>query len=542
MNDEDILNVVNYHYPKCVGVIWTGSSLNNTVNNQSDIDVVIVDEQFSVISPIVIVIKGKRFDFTQIPLSNLENILFDELYDPKGILITMISNGKIIKDTKNMLLKQIQQKVSLACSNFQTINEKAYENFVHELKKIQPQFNKLLEYKEAFLLLNEFVFQCSQAEVFRHSNWSYNGKHKPRFLISKNAHFIERLIEVAGFSKLKEGYNDLSSISAYIDFYLSEPFRFNTENYVKDKLVLDLTYENISITDFIHSILDDVLADPILQHCYSYFYLSPKQSFRIYKKYICIVFNISPSYSRENVFTAFKKVLMSKSKNRISLSTLPTSIFDIQNPNSDFYYRFEHVAKSVSQVYIKYLRKDIIHDDERYYSIGLILLTFVSEKINLTQADLLKCNYYLSLRHTYTFKEQDSIKVPSELNLIRKRKYELLKKYYATHQEYVDKLISNGASLLYLNSKAQTPLYYSIVESLTSFLTSELNNLSELVNSNKLTISVLNDHFKIKDVRGALLYILTFEHLVRSLNINDSFSCLLLFTLNESQICIQNFS
>ena len=65
----DILELIKKHYPYCVGAMITGShSELHVADKFSDIDVVIFDPSFSVVSARNVKINQIDIDFTQVPL------------------------------------------------------------------------------------------------------------------------------------------------------------------------------------------------------------------------------------------------------------------------------------------------------------------------------------------------------------------------------------------------------------------------------------------------------------------------------------------
>ncbi|WCT14399.1 nucleotidyltransferase domain-containing protein [Mucilaginibacter jinjuensis] len=73
MDQDLILKVVKQHYPFVTGAILTGSSAKNgEIKAGSDVDVLIIDPTFSVISSFVTRSENVYFDFTQVPLSILK--------------------------------------------------------------------------------------------------------------------------------------------------------------------------------------------------------------------------------------------------------------------------------------------------------------------------------------------------------------------------------------------------------------------------------------------------------------------------------------
>jgi predicted nucleotidyltransferase len=535
VSDSTILAVINDLYPKCAGAILTGSFLKKTIMHDSDIDIVLIDAQFSVISPVVITVNGVKFDFTQIPMTNLNNILFHELYDTKGILIRMIAEGRIIKDTQDFLIKKVKLNAESFYSNFHPFINNDYIGCLNNLQRIKKQLSRPLEPYERFFLLNEFVYFISRTEVYKHTNWSHSSKHKPVFLVEKNEEFVNMLMEKADFSRIYNPDYSFSDIVSYIDFYSAQPHRFENRTLVQDRLIVDLFYEDISVLDFIKSVAPKIIEDPFLNKFYQYFFLTPTQTSKIYKNTICIVFSIPSESLKEAIVIAFRKFLSQESKNKISISLIPVCIFSYQNPNKDFTYNFELVAKTISKVCLQYAENGNEFDEDRFFSIGIILTSYIAEKLKLKGEDLIKCNYYLSQRWILTFREQTGIRKPDGFSSLRNKKHKLLKEYYIGNQDYFNRLIEKGMSYSEQCIEGSLPKFSVIIDCLNHFLKTQLDDIDLLAIQNEITLSVLGTQFDLKEPKKALLYSLTFENLVRSLNINDSFICLILYTLSEYQ-------
>lgn len=168
------LNIVNEYYPSVECAILTGSQLEpDFVAPSSDIDIVLISNDFSGLTSHVIRTGKNKVDFTRLSLSQIQTILVDNAYDHQGIVLTMINKGIVLKDKYNIF----SQIGSLA----KTLNEHGslsanlrIKELRREMIKLKKHLKKDLKYPYNLFMLADFAKLISSFHLFAINKGQYD--------------------------------------------------------------------------------------------------------------------------------------------------------------------------------------------------------------------------------------------------------------------------------------------------------------------------------------------------------------------------------
>jgi hypothetical protein len=539
MTDKDLLEIIDFYYPNATGALLAGSNLNKErIDHESDIDVVIIDAQFSVVSALGISEKGLRFDFTQVPLSNIENVLINEKFDPRGTLLSMLSTGRILKESEHGLIELIKNRARHLYNTKNFLTKKFREDSTKNLLKIKKEFKRDLIYQKRFLIVCEFVNLVTQIEAATHSNWIHSGKHKANFLIENSMPFLEEIISLS--KKMmddKEGY-DLSNIVNYIDFYILKLEK--SEHGIKQNtFVLDITYPNINIQHFITSILPRIYNDDVLKDRFLYFYLSQKSSHRLYLNEICLVFTLKDSQTEKEIFLAVNCIFREEINANAKISLIPNWIYSEENKKLQQLTNFEATAKKINHFVIKDLKSFGIYDAERTIFVFIIISSFIAKEIDLDISDLIEMNKYLLNRWILSIKEQNVLKNIKDFERIKQHHISVFKSYFDQNKGLIINAIKKGLGYKQDHDDAQNKAYAEIISELNSFLILQKKEVENLTVNDPLTYHVLKNHYLLNNYEKSFLYVMVHEELIRVLILNNQQIALYLYNITEGINCLR---
>lgn len=527
ITEKEILEITHKIYPTCVGVILTGSQINaNNINLKNDIDLVVLDSRISVVSSNYLILNNIKFDFTQIPLNDIENVLFNLAFDAKGKVFSMIKKGKIIKDAKNSIFKLIKTKIEIQFNQVSPNNIISYNGYITLLSKLRKDFDREMDIQTKFFLTNEFIITISNAELIKCSNWNNAGKHKAQFLQANNPKFVNSLISLTE-SFLKNEKNDTSNIVAFIDQYLSTPFHFNLSKVKFDSIILELSYEDFNIDDFINKILPLIRNDQTLSKIYSYYFASPSQYKYIYNYQVCIAFK-SDDVNEFDCFERVYNVLKKELANPI-ISIFPTYGYAISR-NKSFNLAFTEISITVNRMLEKLVFKDKAFEIEQCILLLIVISASLLKQLNMGLEDIIKVNFYICNRWLFNNTDQTKIKAPNDFFNFSKAKLQLFISYYKTNKAFIDEAAKTG----FWGEGLEEKIYFKTIEKIKELILSVPTSMQDIYSKNELTVEILRNQYYLKNPENGLLYVLILEKLTSLLLLNNNQAALGTFLISES--------
>lgn len=534
----NILKLINEQYPNASGAILAGSYLNNDyATSLSDIDILIFDSCFSTISPQGLMFHGVRIDITQIPANNLDNMLRNEQFDQRGILLTMIVKGTIIKDNEAGIVSKVQQKAKqlFACGIHNNIE--TYKALIKGLTKIRKEFLKDSKPYQKIFLINEFFSLVTQVELIKTTNWRMSGRHKADFLYESETSLIDRLITLIKGGIEEEGYDYYRRIGMFIEEYISISSTFESNRVFENKyLIVDLDYENLNIEHFITMLLQSIKQDHILSNHYRYFYVSDATKPRVYKNKISICFerlNLpNDSDWQEIIFSQLTNILHADIGTAYRSSKIPSFELNEINALNKFVKGFENCSIKTSILMEQLISKYEKYEVKRHLIIAILINSFLLEYLKIDQQDYINIFYYLSSRYLLNVSEQKQLN-PNTINEFKKNKYKHFHKFYLENEDVLKEACEKGKLIARDSTSISGKLYEDVIEEIKNVL-GEKHQLSlELLNECNLTLEVLKPIVKHSYEDQVLYFILIFQHIQPLLLLNSNQIALQLTILSE---------
>lgn len=532
---SEIPGIIQKLFPRSVGIIFTGSQVDSMeVNTIADVDLMVFNFQFSVVSTLSTVISGIPFDITLVPLYDIENVLLNESLHYRGILLSMIANGRIIKDSNQRIIVSIKSVAGSFYSAGHIARTKIYEERVNNLGKLSKEFRKKLGYKERFLLVNDFIYHMSQIEIAKASDWIISEKQKSHYLTEKNGSFVDEMIGFAKDNLFNEATDDLSVIADYINAYVENATVFEHSTDTLNRYVVDIDFKDLSVENLHSTVLKNMMEDEFLSQRYLFCFTSPKQFHRIFYNNVSLVFQVTTVNDTVSLNQALKKLFETDLNLRVKTNTKATYIYTPNNKNSAFCIAFEEIAVKTGNMINSQILEKQSYSVERNLNIGIILFAYVFKYLNCTFEDIEKCLTYLIQRYFFMQPEQRKIKNIKEFLGYKNKKLQLNHLYYFKNKHNFIEMTRKGLFYNNLNLAIERKEYSEIIDALSVFLSEQTQDYDTLIRNNQLTYDILHNYCGINEADKALLFILSFEQLVQLLHFDFSQKGLCVYLLINS--------
>lgn len=534
----DILEILNKNFPNAVGALVSGSSItNNYSRSMSDVDVLVFDESCGAVSPFGYFENGTMYDFTLIPINNIDNIIRDEQFDQRGILLTMIAKGNIIKDSPTRLVAKIKLKAENLFTDGIHNNRQNFNALYKGLLKIRKEFSKIPLPHQRIFLVNEFFYIVTQMELIKTANWRMTGRHKADYLFqNQEAFFLKIHTLVLGGNDCNDP-DGFGEIGLFIDDYLSAKSNVNQNRVFNNRvLIIDFEYENITMEHFVNFGLPKLMSSQVTSKNFLYFYMSDRRMNRIYKNKLSICFqvdqNIDPSYFERDVLRELRRIIAYEIQAKYRYNLTPTAERNEALAANSFLYELSGVFSEISNAMTQIILDAGKFDVKRHLVISLIVISYIAEVLNIKREELLNILFFISDRYIINRQEQIQVKPVNFLDY-KKSKYQLFHQYYEQDKAIFTEAIQKGKLLHGLDENMEGKFYKKIIEALKLILTAELINRPVLFEEMGITAERVLEFIDKKNINNCLIFIFLFEHLQPLFLLNADQTSLALVILSE---------
>lgn len=519
-----IESIIRLHYPYCIGAILSGSyATPKTSNSQSDIDILVFDPSFSVVSTRIINQDKQEFDFTQVPLCNLADVLKNSHFDEKGVLINMIKKGEIIFDDKFSSIKLIQE-IANKLYTYGAYNTNAqYTVAMSNLNGIKQQLNKELTPINRIFLLNEFFTTITSAVLIKSNNWHSSSKHKFQTLSLINPLLLDEITDLFLNSIEAQNKISLSRIVNYINnFQRFNLFENGPRKYNQTYWIFDLDFEEFNFNIFVTKVLPAIKSENDLKEKYQSFYISQNSKSNIYRNRLCIVFKIHNTLPKTSILEKLLKIFESLNL-KVNYSEIPTYEINEETFGQHFFRNFDACGKILSLLTESQILEYGQYDGKRTIIITLILTSFVLYKLN-SDKEIQKILLFLVSKYSSTRIEQNNNNNTNALLKLRIQKNKQYNKYYLDNKVVFDAAIDKGIELSRVENVEKinnNKSYYPSLIELHNFITSddELYISSDIYQ--QMSYHILNNYFKMEKPEKAIKSILLLEHTAQHLCLSE---------------------
>lgn len=441
---KDIINAINILYGDFHGAILTGSQSNKIeLSSLSDIDIIIFSLKETVLYSYKAILEYK-YDILVIPILNIDYILNNEFFDNRGVVLNMITSGKIIKDSQDLVIKNVQHIAKLRYSKLK--QHAIYESqfVIRDLIRIKETSRIITGHLDWHLLTSELTVKSMQLFYLqKHGVMPQTIKHTIRTIKKDNNTHFEYLMELS--RSIVKNKSMCKSVPGYVDNLISEySLGFDdVPQWASERVLVDLHYEKINAYNFVNAIKPVILANSILGKRFLYFYYSNLFLNRVYRNSLTLVFNTQGIESALLCQTVNE--IISKEADNVTTSMLPTFYYQRCLESSNLPFLLEPVYRSLSDLISqRYAKNQQVTVDEMII-FSCSIFGFIASRLDIRLKNLKLINRHLVNKWLHGFKEagdpNDRITYQDEL---RNYKINSYRNFALQNRDRLSKTIKSG--------------------------------------------------------------------------------------------------
>lgn len=279
---DEILEFLSKYYSNQYASLVTGSHVEGTNNEFSDIDVIIFTKDRNNVFNEMVLYKGLKLQTIIIPVQNLQEILWVDYLTGQGTFVNMISKGHILFDKADFLKFLIPHTRELELLGAKPLSD--YENFMARVKITSLLFDLMGadDIEEFLYTIVNLIDLVTQFKLKANGSWCSDGKYRMKLIKALDAKFYQKLTasvaEVYG-NKNKEALinvtTELLEQHGGLLPYYSKAHTLSkvSENYLVVELDTDSNIEQINYTV---QILEEFLENVKQYKKINYYFFSSK--------------------------------------------------------------------------------------------------------------------------------------------------------------------------------------------------------------------------------------------------------------------------
>jgi hypothetical protein len=298
MNLRELLYVIKEKFPDAIGCMVTGSQLTAS-HASSDIDLVIFDLSHSNVASHGFLFNKTAIDCTIFPVQDMENVIINESFDKRGVVLSMILSGSIVEDTEH-IVKGIQNFVIDFYKKLKS--ESQNPNLVKSISDIQTirrYFDRQMTDVEKFLLFCDLVTAVSTAETYRLGYWQSTFYRKAKIITSVDNSVGKKMLELARNLSYQQNHEDINSfIDTYLNIYNGASAKEGNKSFI-----IDLHTGKSSWHSALKKICIKLESYNNLNNHFHYAHRTDKKYGRSFNYDICLHFTSSKTSSQDEILT-----------------------------------------------------------------------------------------------------------------------------------------------------------------------------------------------------------------------------------------------
>lgn len=190
---DEILIFLSKYYSNQYASLVTGSHVEGTNNEFSDIDVIIFTKDRNNVFNEMVLYNDLKLQTIIIPVQNLQEILWVDYATGQGTFVNMISKGHILFDKADFLKFLIPHTKELELLGAKPLSD--YENYMARVKITSLLFDiKGADDIEEFLYTNaNLIDLVTQFKLKASGSWCSEGKYRMKLIKALDAKFYQKL-------------------------------------------------------------------------------------------------------------------------------------------------------------------------------------------------------------------------------------------------------------------------------------------------------------------------------------------------------------
>lgn len=279
---EEILVFLSEYYTSQYASLVTGSHVEGTNNEFSDIDVIIFTKDRNNVFNEMVLFRGLKLQTIIIPVQNLQEILWVDYVSGQGTFVNMISKGHILFDTSDFLKYLITHTKELEFLGAKPLSD--YENYMARVKITSLLFDVMGagDIDEFLYTILHLIDLVTQFKLKASGSWCSDGKYRMKLIKALDESFYHRLTaataEIYGNKNREVLVNLTTDLLQEHGGLLPYYSKSNTLSKVyEDYLVVELdTDSNIERINHTMKVLEEFIQDSAQHKKINYYFFSSK--------------------------------------------------------------------------------------------------------------------------------------------------------------------------------------------------------------------------------------------------------------------------
>lgn len=190
---DEILVFLSKYYSNQYASLVTGSHVEGTNNEFSDIDVIIFTKDRNNVFNEMVLYKDLKLQTIIIPVQNLQEILWMDYLTGQGTFVNMISKGHILSDKADFLKYLIPHTKELELLGAKPLSD--YENYMARVKITSLLFDIMgaQDIEEFLYTIVNLIDLVTQFKLKANGSWCSDGKYRMKLIKALDAKFYQRL-------------------------------------------------------------------------------------------------------------------------------------------------------------------------------------------------------------------------------------------------------------------------------------------------------------------------------------------------------------
>lgn len=190
---DEILGFLSKYYSNQYASLVTGSHVEGTNNEFSDIDVIIFTKDRNNVFNEMVLYKKLKLQTIIIPVQNLQEILWVDYITGQGTFVNMISKGHILSDKSNFLKSLIPHTRELELLGAKPLSD--YENYMARVKITSLLFDIMGadEIEEFLYTIINLLDLITQFKLKANGSWCSDGKYRMKLIKALDEKFYQNL-------------------------------------------------------------------------------------------------------------------------------------------------------------------------------------------------------------------------------------------------------------------------------------------------------------------------------------------------------------
>lgn|GEM_PF-2385439 len=433
--EETALLLTEKYYPNAVCTVLTGSHTEpENVVPQSDIDILVVSEDFSGVTSNTLRDGMYKLDFTKVGLADLHRTMIDHSYDHRGVVLHMMMTGIVLKDDDG-IFPLIQHQAKALYGEGNSSREIELRSLRNALLKLKKNIWKTATPQQLFFMHVEFANVITSAYVLVHEGWypsSSFRRTKHLLSIDKNSKFMDSIMELVKDS-FEPSANHVPKVVAFIDKFLNAPVSQKSMIRRENRLVINLRLKRRQYSRNKKSFYSAILEDQYLSKLFLY---EQSHGYTYVFRYdmVCVFDMTHPEFSYNAVLDGLGRVAAVEGNSIVHTHIVSSEYILRQFLSFDTYAAIEKAIVRISLNTIRMIDGDEEYSRDKGMLVAQLLFVQLAKSLNIGMKPFSDLLGYLYIKWRYSIEQHANIDQKT-VERINSRTRQMAETYFLTNAD-----------------------------------------------------------------------------------------------------------